>query len=61
VLGTLTGMETRARYDGFADWYDANIGAFAAPAGGELLELGNVRDAFSTWPTARLTSVGACD
>lgn len=32
-------METRARYDGFADWYDANIGPFADAAGRELLEL----------------------
>ena len=32
-------MTTRARYDGFADWYDANIGPFAEPAGEELLAL----------------------
>jgi SAM-dependent methyltransferase len=27
------------RYDSFADWYDANIGAFAEAAGHELLDL----------------------
>jgi ubiquinone/menaquinone biosynthesis C-methylase UbiE len=27
------------RYDGFADWYDANIGAYADAAGRELLDL----------------------
>jgi SAM-dependent methyltransferase len=32
-------VEPRPRYDGFADWYDANIGPFAEPAGRELLEL----------------------
>jgi ubiquinone/menaquinone biosynthesis C-methylase UbiE len=30
---------TGARYDGFADWYDANIGPYADVAGRELLEL----------------------
>lgn len=29
----------KARYDGFADWYDANIGEVADAAGHELLEL----------------------
>ncbi|MDQ6682360.1 MAG: class I SAM-dependent methyltransferase [Chloroflexota bacterium] len=28
-----------ARYDGFAEWYDANIGPYAEAAGCELLEL----------------------
>lgn len=28
-----------ANYDGWADWYDANIGPFAEAAGGELLDL----------------------
>lgn len=28
-----------ARYDGFADWYDANIGKYADSAGRELLDL----------------------
>jgi len=28
-----------ARYDGYADWYDANIGQFAEPAGKEMLAL----------------------
>lgn len=28
-----------ARYDGYADWYDANIGPYAEAAGRELLEL----------------------
>lgn len=32
-------MSTPPRYDGFADWYDANIGPFAEPAGRELLGL----------------------
>lgn len=32
-------MTSRARYDGYADWYDANIGEFADAAGGELLGL----------------------
>lgn len=32
-------MTTRARYDGYADWYDANIGEFADVAGRELLHL----------------------
>ena len=32
-------MTARARYDGFADWYDANIGPFADAAGRELLDL----------------------
>lgn len=32
-------MTAPARYDGFADWYDANIGPFADAAGRELLDL----------------------
>lgn len=32
-------MDTAVCYDGFAAWYDANIGSFAEPAGHELLEL----------------------
>ena len=28
-----------ARYDGYADWYDASIGQFAEPAGQEMLAL----------------------
>ncbi|HEV8054219.1 MAG TPA: methyltransferase domain-containing protein, partial [Candidatus Limnocylindrales bacterium] len=30
---------TPARYDGYADWYDANLGPFAEAAGRELLAL----------------------
>jgi SAM-dependent methyltransferase len=32
-------MTAPPRYDGFADWYDANIGPVAEAAGGELLAL----------------------
>lgn len=32
-------MTAPPRYDGFADWYDANIGVFAHAAGSELLNL----------------------
>jgi ubiquinone/menaquinone biosynthesis C-methylase UbiE len=32
-------MKAHARYDGFADWYDANIGAYAEAAGRQLLDL----------------------
>ena len=32
-------MTAPARYDGYADWYDANIGEFADAAGRELLGL----------------------
>jgi SAM-dependent methyltransferase len=32
-------MKPQARYDGFADWYDANIGVYAEAAGRELLDL----------------------
>lgn len=32
-------MTVPPRYDGFADWYDANIGPYADAAGQELLEL----------------------
>lgn len=31
--------EPRARYDGYADWYDANIGPYAEAAGLELVAL----------------------
>lgn len=32
-------MTAPPRYDGYADWYDANIGAFADVAGRDLLDL----------------------
>ena len=39
VRPNIVAVSNIARYDGLADWYDANVGEFAAAAGRELVEL----------------------